>query len=64
MTSGEIEGTSQIVSNLSIYLCFEPCTLNSWVYNKKPILLVALGSLPVFCVMHVGDQEMCTGLMH
>lgn len=63
MTSREIGGTSQKVSNLVIYLCFELCTLNSWVYNKKPILLVAMGCLTVFYVMHVGDQEICTGLM-
>lgn len=55
MTSREIGGTSQKVSNLGIYLCFEPCTLNFWVYNKKPILLVAMGCLTVFYIMHVGD---------
>lgn len=48
MISREIGGTSQKVSNLGVYLCFEPCTLNSWVYNKKPVLLVAMGYLSVF----------------
>lgn len=48
MTSHEMGGTSQKVSNLGIYLCFEPRTLNSWVYNKKPILVLTMDSLSVF----------------
>lgn len=50
MTSPEIEGASQKVSNLGIHLCFEPCTLNSWVYNKKTNLACSSGQ-PV-CVLH------------
>ena len=57
MASREMGGTSQRVSNLGIYLCFEPCTLNSWVYNKKPILVLTMDSLSVFLyIMHVGEQ--------
>lgn len=50
MTSHEMGGTNQKVCNLGIYLCFEPCTLNSWVYNKKPILVLTMD------IMHVGEQ--------
>lgn len=57
MTSHEMGGASQKVSNLGIYLCFEPCTLNSWVYNKKPVLVLTMDSLSVSSyIMRVGEQ--------
>lgn len=58
MTSHEMGRTSQKVSNLGIYLCFELCTLNCRVYNKKPILVLTMDSLSVFLVrMHVESSK-------